>query len=188
MVLLHYSSWHTGIFFLILIFSCWVFQVENKIDVSIKYNKIFYVLFVLILLFQIYFSLKQSLIDVKENCDASMDVVNIIKENNFDKENIVGINYGAVSVQPYFNKNIFSNMETSYWQFSYKNFDKYLQKTKEQLSKAKIAIVFNLAPAYERINRQIIRSFTKSYAIKSNLYVKGIKSKHSGTYYIFIKD
>ena len=117
-----------------------------------------------------------------------MDVVNIIKENNFDKENIVGINYGAVSVQPYFNKNIFSNMETSYWQFSYKNFDKYLQKTKEQLSKAKIAIVFNLAPAYERINRQIIRSFTKSYAIKSNLYVKGIKSKHSGTYYIFIKD
>lgn len=188
MSVLHYSSYHTGIFLLILIFFFWIYKKENKLDIVIKNNKIFYLFLIMILLFSISFSIKISMFDINQKYDYSAEVADIIKQNRLDEKKILGINWGIVAVQPYFQKNIFLNTGTSYWTFSKTKFDEYLQKTEKLISNADAVVVVDIAPVYENISRKILNSFKRCFLVKVKRFSKSLKVICNTTCYIFVKE
>lgn len=117
LILFYNNDWHFGYQFLIVIFSLVAMCQTNDIEaIEFKTNKIFYICFAIILATHIYWSVKSSILDRFLIFDPGKNVAQYIKTNNLktDKK-ILGINFQTISVNPYFEKNIFSNTPKSYW-------------------------------------------------------------------------
>ena len=71
--------------------------------------------FLLIASVQIYWSYKCILFDLYNKYSASYDAYNFIIDNNFDKQDIMGIGFKTISIQPYFKENKYKNFDKSYW-------------------------------------------------------------------------
>ena len=96
--------WHIGIIFLIL-FTYFI------ITGMLEKEKIIQYLMLVICIIQIYWSASSSIYDVNNLYSSSKVVADLIKEN-YEDSVIYGLGYSTTAIQPYFDKNIFSNRNT----------------------------------------------------------------------------
>lgn len=116
LILFYNNDWHLGYQFLIIIFSIVAMCNTNGVEIlKFKNNKLFYLGFSFILFMQIFWSVKSAILDNIYVFDPGKEVAEYIKTNNLEKQKIKGVYFQTVSVNPYFEKNVYSNTPKSYW-------------------------------------------------------------------------
>lgn len=102
----YWAGQHLGIVFFLILFAFWIHS-KNKLD--FKQNKLFYTLFLIILIVQINWTIKSVKYDLKNDYSGANKVAQFIKENSTPKSEVYGFGYEIVGIQPFFKKNIFYN-------------------------------------------------------------------------------
>lgn len=116
LILFYNNDWHLGYQFLIIIFSLVaMFQTNNLETIEFKTNKFFYICFAIILITQIFWNVKSAVIDRYFVFDPGRNVAEYLKKNQLENKKIEGMYFQIVSINPYFEKNIFSNLPKSHW-------------------------------------------------------------------------
>lgn len=122
--------WHSGFLITTLIFSLWLIYNENSNPkITFKECKTFYSILLFIFLTHILWTIKCSNFDMHNNYDASKATAEFIKKNHLESTKILGVGYAIVSVQPYFDKNIFINFPKAYYTWDMKNMSDYYHKS-----------------------------------------------------------
>jgi hypothetical protein len=106
-----YSNvWHQGILFFLWIFVLWLSFDNEKEEqpTTLSKNMIYSIIFILVI--QFYWTLQSFTYDFKKNYSASYQVASYIKENKLQDEKILATGWKSISVLPYFDKNIFYNL------------------------------------------------------------------------------
>jgi hypothetical protein len=103
----YWADQHLGIVFLLIIFAFWIHFDENKL--SFKQNKLFYILFLVILIVQIKWTINSVKYDLKYDYSGADKVAKFIKEKSKAGSEVYGFGYETTGIQPFFNKNIFYN-------------------------------------------------------------------------------
>jgi hypothetical protein len=119
------NVWHQGILFFLMIFVLWVsFEDERNKKSSALLRKVVYSLSV-VLAIQVYWTIQSFSYDLKKNYSASYQVATYIKENKLEDEKIFVSGWKSISVLPYFDKNIFYNLNNGsdkrFWFWSTNN-------------------------------------------------------------------
>lgn len=110
------NEWHWGYAFLVFVFSFTVMcNINNIQKIEFKSNKLFYICFVIVLFSQLIWTLKSSVLEKYFIYSPGKEVAEYIKSNGLENSRIVAIGFNVTSVNPYFDKNIFSNTPNSYW-------------------------------------------------------------------------
>lgn len=100
---IYFKEWHLGIITIIFIFYFWVENIENNLFVKI--------FLICICIMQIPWSVKSSLDDYKYSYSTTNEVADFIKEYDYENLKIVNSNFYAVSVNAFFENNIFYNFQ-----------------------------------------------------------------------------
>ncbi len=79
---------------------------------SINTEEIIKIFFTVVFIIQILWSICAICYDYKNNYSGSKAVAEYIINNNYEDKVIFGLGYNVTGVQPYFDKNIFSNRNT----------------------------------------------------------------------------
>lgn len=182
---LQYFYWHKIFILVTFLFSLWILQNVNGKTVSLLENKLFYILFSIILCIQISWNVDACISDISDSCDYSKNIADFIKEKNLTREDILAM--GACAIQPYFEKNIFANVDNTYFRFSIEDIKNSKKIIREKLKTAKVLIVENLQYSYYEDMQDEILSFS-DYIIefRSNLF--GKNKLIQNYYYVFLKD
>ena len=125
----YYNVWHQGSLFLIFLFVLWIsFENQHKErKINPKFHnileKLMILFFVILLLFQISWSITASINDFNGPYSPGKAIAEYIKENNFENKKIYATSFWSTSIQPYFAKNIFDNYNNkknpAFWLWSY---------------------------------------------------------------------
>lgn len=107
------SLWHTDLFliFCIFLFSLY-FKEEYK---EISKEKLFYLLFLIILLISASYSISTSYYDLKYKYDSSKQIAKMIERSGYIKKKIYAYGFKTHAIQVYFDKKIFINAEKTWW-------------------------------------------------------------------------
>ncbi|HEX8331405.1 MAG TPA: hypothetical protein VF622_02215, partial [Segetibacter sp.] len=104
------NLWHQGILFFLWIFVLWLsFEKEEKEEPSVLSKNVIYTIAV-VLLIQVYWTIQSFSYDLNKNYSGSYQVASYIKDNKLEDEKIFVTGWKSISVLPYFNKNIFYNL------------------------------------------------------------------------------
>jgi hypothetical protein len=106
-----YSNvWHQGILFFLMIFVLWLsFDEEKTPKQSVLLRNVVYSVSV-VLAIQVYWTILSFSYDFNKNYSASYQVASYIKKNRLEDEKIFVSGWKSISVLPYFDKNIFYNL------------------------------------------------------------------------------
>lgn len=107
LVIYYCADQHLGIVFLLVLFAFWIHFDENKSDFS--KNNLFYILFLIILIVQINWTVKSVKYDLKYDYSGMNKAAKFIKEKIKQNSIVYGFGYEIVGIQPFFDKNIFYN-------------------------------------------------------------------------------
>ena len=121
---IYYMFWHSGYIIILFIFTIWILIEENNnpIQENNKLQKLFCIIFSIILVLQFTYGIKTVFLDIKNPYCGSKDTAYFIKKNNLDKYQIDGIGFKSMSIQPYFKKNLYRTFKTSYWGWNRENY------------------------------------------------------------------
>lgn len=136
MFIIRFASHHAGIIFLLMIFGVILYYDEIKAK-----TKHFDKLFVVVLILYSLFSIQSGINDYFYKYSGAKDMANYIKEMKYDEKKIVGFGFKAVSLQPYFEKNLYTNMDESIYRWSSKNKDFYAYCNFENYDKSEFTDV-----------------------------------------------
>ena len=104
------NVWHQGILFFLWMFVLWLsFEQREKEKKTLLYKNMVFSI-VLVLCFQIYWTTQSFSYDLNKNYSASYQVASYIKANKLEEEKIFATGWKSISVLPYFDKNIFYNL------------------------------------------------------------------------------
>ncbi len=117
--LIYFKEWHLGIITIIFIFYIWIEEKETNLFVKL--------FLICVCIVQIPWSVKSSLDDYKYSYSTTNEVADFIKKYDYENLKIVNSNFYAVSVNAYFENNIFYNFQEN-------NGFVYLEKSNELLS------------------------------------------------------
>lgn len=173
-----YQVWHVGVIFLLLFTYCIISDLINS-------KKIVKISLLVILIVQTYWSICTTNYDINNNYSASKDAATFLKEIDCQDKTTYGIGYYVTAIAPYFENNIFKNVNTN------KSF--YLWKTdKDEIpldeiveSEADIYII-PIWDEYEDIVEELEKENYDKYNFYGNTYVKTRTYEKEG-YYIFVK-
>ncbi len=180
-LILTYQVWHVGILALLLFV---YFIINNKINTNVFIKLLFCCIFI----FQINWTISSCDYDFYNNYSASKNVANFIKKNGYEDKVIYGLGYGVTSIQPYFNKNIFTNYNTDkafyFWKFN----NGYMKKELYDF-KANVYIIQNL---YKKTYINLIQDLEKrddytKYEFYGATYIKNYIYEDGG-YVVYIKN
>ncbi len=191
MIVVNFYDWHLGVILFTLFFSVWILKNVNNIQLSFKNNTLFYIVCLTVIFAQIFFSVKNSYFEIYKEYDGAKTTANYIKENNFEKEKIIGLAARVSAVQPYFKQNIFVNKSSSYYHWSKRGFLDELANTKKLLPNANVFVVDEdmlKAILFEDIIKYVEGNFHEDITVKSDMYIKGRKFPSSTTYHIFVRN
>lgn len=178
----YWAGQHLGIVFFLILFAFWIHFDESKLN--FKQNKLFYVLFLIILLVQINWTIKSVKYDLKNNYSGANRVAQFIKENSKPKSEIYGFGYEIVAIQPFFKKNLFYNhkKDTTFFIWSTST-ELYRKEDMINCRNANITILSaNMLTSEPIIDNNIY----DSYYIKSGHYFKN-KVMHDESFIIIKK-
>ena len=122
----YYNDWHQGIVFSTWVFVMWLsFQNEGqkRFNNLANWGRRLAILSILVVMgFQVYWAATVSISDLRGTYSAGEATANYIKENELENKNICATRFWATAVQPYFDGNIFSNINSgenpSFWRWS----------------------------------------------------------------------
>lgn len=183
--ILYGNDWHLGYVILTLIMVIWILTEQNNFtEFKFNKNKLLYAFIIIIFSTQIFWTIKCCIFDFNNNYCASKQVARYIKEKNLDKDEIKGLGFKTVAIQPYFEKNIFLNyVGESNWGWSKTFSKKYNEKNTEKPKTIIIsAWLFN-------VSNPDIESLKLKYDVKmfnAELCSRG-KIKESNTFVILEK-
>lgn len=168
---LYCNYWHSGYLICTFIFSLWILVSENDTNkmVLVK-HKIFYVILTFVFLIQVLWSYNCAVFDIKNDYSGSKKLAEFIKENNLTENKIQGLGFHIVAIQPYFEKNIFDNLSSSYWKWDKKSEENYISNNKKNVP----VVIFDDKDAQiytEKLN--VIKQNYKKYHFDGTLFVKG---------------
>lgn len=168
------KPWHAAYFIITLISTCAILadaNPQNKYDFSS--NKIFYIIISLIFATHIYWSYKCSLFDIHNNYSGAKSAAEFIKSNNLETKNIKGFGYKITAIQPYFDKNLYSNYNnnSAYWVWS-KPFYQAQQQQKDLINTPVIILDTKNCKNFINIINDLQKSHN-SYFFNGYIYTKG---------------
>jgi hypothetical protein len=175
------NVWHIGLLFLYFIFVLWVSFINDQdefrqrsLPEKVPIRKYIAILrpdnnilrrlitagVIIIALIQIKWSVKTSAFDFYEHYSGSPQTAEFLKQNNFQNLKIAGLEFKSIALQPYFNHNIFMNInpgsKKGYWIFSSNNH--YDMDIKSLLNKNPDIIILSLKQQ-NVIKTPLIRGF-----------------------------
>jgi hypothetical protein len=106
------KGWHEGIPFFLLLCILWISfkkKIKNNFYVYKNFKYIICTSITIILVFHVSWGISSSVNDFFYNYSASKDVANYLKKNNLTEKKIAVTSFHAISILPYFDKNIFMN-------------------------------------------------------------------------------
>lgn len=101
----YYNHWHSGVIFLIWLFAMWITATRSQ-QTPPAYV---WLVWLTVLLPQVYWSARSIAYDVSAPYSGSKTVAEYLKSQGLQDSSIYGSGYEAISIQPYFTKNIFAN-------------------------------------------------------------------------------
>ena len=177
MFIIRFASHHGGIIFYLMIFGILAYYDELK-EKSKYFEKIFAVCLILYSIL----SIQSGINDFSKTYSGAKEMANYIKENKYDEKNIYGFGFIDISLQPYFEKNLFKNMDEALYRWSSNNKDFYIycnfhEYTREDFSEVPEYIVINWAEdyyKYEMINEMIMETnkYEVEYKTMGNKFFK----------------
>lgn len=167
------NYWHYGCIILTLIFTLWILNEENYEIIKNNFSKyLFMACFLLIAFIQIYWSFVCTLFDVYNKYSCSYDAYNFIIDNNLDKQDIMGIGFKTVSIQPYFKNNKYKNFDKSYWVWKKSAEEKVYE---DILPLAPVFVMDDYhKKSYSAIINILSKNNYKEFKFKGYLYAKGL--------------
>lgn len=121
MFAIRFASHHSGILFLLMMFGIISYYEELK-----KMSKHFDKLFITVLVIYTIFSAQSGINDLMYKYSGAEEMAKYIQENNYQDKKIFGFGYKTVSLQPYFEKNIYKNMDEAIYRWAKSNEDFYM--------------------------------------------------------------
>ena len=121
MFAIRFASHHSGILFLLMMFGIISYYEELK-----KMSKHFDKLFITVLVIYTIFSAQSGINDLMYKYSGAEEMAKYIQENNYQDKKIFGFGYKTVSLQPYFEKNIYKNMDEAIYRWAKSNEDFYI--------------------------------------------------------------
>lgn len=179
------NPWHSAYMIITLIFSLWVISEDNKnYEISFNKNKCLYIVLALIFTVHIFWNIKCSLYDYKNNYCASKDVAQFLKANNLINQKIDGLGFRTVAVVPYLEGKIYENYSgKSYWEWK-KSFYDEQKRTDKEFSPV---VILDVAVAGEYKNMiPLLDNNYKRYKFEGYLCAKG-NLIQAESFIVFIK-
>ncbi len=121
MFAIRFASHHSGILFFVMMFGIISHYEELK-----EKSKYFDKLFVTVLIIYTIFSAQSGFNDLMYSYSGAEKMAKYIQENVYQDKKIFGFGYKVVSLQPYFDKNIYQNMDEAIYRWSTSNEDFYM--------------------------------------------------------------
>lgn len=159
MFIIRFASHHGGIIFYLMIFGVIAYYDELK-----EKDKYFDKIAAICLILYCILSIQSGVKDFSNQYSGAKEMANYIKENKYDEKDIYGFGFIDISLQPYFDKNLFKNMDEAIYRWSSNNKDFYIycnfqEYKREDFSEVPEYIVINWAEdyyKYEMINEMIM--------------------------------
>jgi hypothetical protein len=111
--------WHQGLLFLAWLFAVWISADRMRPDPAAI------AALALVILPQCYWTFESIRYDWIYPYSGSRAVAQFLRENNLDASRLFAVGYACTGVQPYFDRNIFANVNgggpTAYWDWSVRN-------------------------------------------------------------------
>lgn len=120
MFIIRFAAHHSGIIFLLMMFGIISYYEEIK-----SKTKHFDKLFMIVLILYSVLSFQSGINDYMHEYSGAKEMASYIKEMNYNEKKIVGFGFKDVSLQPYFEKNLYTNMDEAIYRWSSKNKDFY---------------------------------------------------------------
>lgn len=121
MFIIRFACHHGGIIFYLMIFGILAYYDELKAKTK-YFEKIFATCLILYCILSIQCGIK----DFFKPYSGAEDMANYIKENKYDEKNIYGFGFLDISLQPYFEENLYKNMDEAIYRWSINNKDFYV--------------------------------------------------------------
>ncbi len=165
----YYNLWHLGIIFEVFIFLLWIHEFNDI--------KVFNYLLLITFAIQLSWSVASINYDLKNNYSSGKTVANFIKKYNYKEMNIYALSYYEVSINPYFNQNIFKNWDQEY-SFFYINYNnKFYRKRIDEafINKYRPDMVISSSIANNLNNNKFKSKYYNKYYFKGYTYVENKK-------------
>lgn len=107
-VFIHGKAWHIGIIFLIILSI-------SIINNDLKNDKIIYALIMLSVIIQIVWNVSSIVYDFKNPYSSGEMASEYLKQIGVEDKKIVAVDFWAVQLNPYFEKNLYENFNKSYY-------------------------------------------------------------------------
>lgn len=185
MFIIRFASHHSGIIFLLMMFG--IISYYDEIKAKTKH---FDKLFIVVLVLYSILSIQSGINDYFHEYSGAKAMANYIKEMKYDEKKIVGFGFKAVSLQPYFEENLYTNMDEAIYRWSNKNKDFFIYCNFENYDKSEFTDVpeyivlewdetdvkiENIEKCIEDTNKYEIEHRTMGYEYFKNSY-----SEHEG--------
>lgn len=131
MFAIRFASHHGGIIFLIIIFGV-IFNYEELKEKDKNIDKLFAIVLILYSILTIFSGIN----DYNYTYSGAEEMAEYIESNGYDEKEIFGFGYKTVSLQPYFEENLYKNMEEAIYRWTYKNEDFYIYCNFEKYDKS----------------------------------------------------
>ena len=135
----HTELWHFGIILLAFLFIC---IVTNRL----KTDYVLLFVFCVICMIQIHWATETWRLDYQFCCSPNEELVAELKENNYENKVVYGVDYNAIEVNPYFEKNIYDNLKTDKGYFWWSKTNHYMTEEEMIENPADIYIMFMHGP------------------------------------------
>lgn len=186
------NLWHEGILFFLWIFVLWISFAERPSENSSRLGKIVAVLIAVVLSVQIYWTAHVVRNDFFHNYSGGYEVAQAIKDNDLTDKRILMSGWKSISILPYFDKNIFYNLNENsgqrFWRWSIYNetFVGFHSALVERVRKDQPDVVIFASDHIEPNTTLELEGYVFAGEIKGNLFWKtGIYEPD--TYWIFLK-
>lgn len=121
MFIIRFANHHGGIIFYLVTFGILAYYDQLK-EKTKHFDKIFAVGLILYCLL----SISSGINDFNKQYSGAKEMANYIKENKYDEKEIYGFGFLDVSLQPYFEENLYKNMDEAIYRWSINNEDFYV--------------------------------------------------------------
>ena len=116
MLVVRYSTHHSGILYYLIIFGVLANYQEIK-----KKNRYLDKILIIIFLIHISYSAYSGTNDFFNHYSGAKEMAEYIKQNNYEEREIFGIGFKDISLQPYFEINLYDNMDEAMHRWSSEN-------------------------------------------------------------------
>lgn len=175
------NLWHTGIFFLVVLFIAWIHD-YHKI-------KVFNIFLLFTCFIQIYWSISSSIYDYRESYSPAKEVADFVKTYDYKNMKIYGFEFYESAINAYFDENIFYNWNDDIRFFYWNENSNYYKVSRDvsNIIKEDVDMII-VTPLYEDFDREEIIKYYDEYVFDGSTYFQTYKYESMKAYVYVKKD